>query len=68
MLPPNSHPFNDFDPTRLALTHLVSNDQKELMLPLPMPCFPGLSLCSLSFIFKISYPKLHLSYFIFGNV
>ncbi|CAE5963569.1 unnamed protein product [Arabidopsis arenosa] len=39
LINPNPHLFNDFDPTRLALTHLVSNDQKQLMLPIP--CFPG---------------------------
>ncbi|CAH2066392.1 unnamed protein product [Thlaspi arvense] len=35
----NLHGFNVFDPTRLALTHLVCNDQNQLMLP--VPCFSG---------------------------
>lgn len=49
LINPNPHLFNAFDPTRLALTHLVSNDQKELMLPIP--CFPGLSLFVCLFFF-----------------
>lgn len=56
ILNPNPHPFNDFDPTRLALTHIVSNEQKQLMLP--MPCFPGLILCSLSFPFTNPISKM----------
>ncbi|AAF24603.1 myb-related transcription factor, putative; 43081-41930 [Arabidopsis thaliana] len=39
LINPNPHIFNDFDPTRLALTHLASSDHKQLMLP--VPCFPG---------------------------
>ncbi|EOA33844.1 hypothetical protein CARUB_v10021327mg [Capsella rubella] len=39
LIKPNPHIFNDFDPTKLALTHIVTKDQKQLMLPIP--CFPG---------------------------
>ncbi|ESQ28286.1 hypothetical protein EUTSA_v10019759mg [Eutrema salsugineum] len=39
-LNPNSQVFNVFDPTRLALTHLVSNDDQNQFM-LPVPCFSG---------------------------
>lgn len=64
LLNPNLHSFDDFDPTRLALTHL-RNDQNQPMLPIP--CFPGLRLCSFSLInsFLISFPIAHLFVFLF---
>ena len=39
---------NDFDPSRSDTIHLVSNDKNHLMLPIP--CFPGLRLSSISLI------------------
>lgn len=70
LLNPNPHLLiNDFDPARLALTHLVSNDQNHLMLPIP--CFSGLSLCSISLIWfglKSLITKCFFKFHSFCNV